>query len=72
MRVQFTRSAAADVDECVAWWRENRPDAPGLVGIELDAALEHLTRHGTTLPVFRRVAGEEVRRVLLPRTRRHL
>ena len=43
LKVRFTKRAAAEVERADAWWRENRPAAPGAVREDLASALELLS-----------------------------
>ncbi len=72
MEVVFVTSARRDLDEVAAWWEANRTDAPGLVTADLRVAITRLEREALTLPVFRRVDGQPIRRLHLPRTHRHI
>lgn len=69
--VVFVASALRDVEDVASWWEANRPDAPGLVSLEIREAAERLARGASTLPVFRQVGPLAVRRLHLPRTHRH-
>lgn len=41
-RVGFSRTADAQIELIDAWWRENRPAAPGMFSRELEAAVRLL------------------------------
>ena len=72
MRVVLSPAAERDADEANAWWRQNRPDSPDLLDDEIAAGVVRLETDAGTVSVFRRVGAIDVRRVHLPKTRRHL
>jgi hypothetical protein len=54
------------------WWRANRLLAPDLFDRELEAAKRQLEDHPEGPPVYETVRGRVMRRVLLPKTERHV
>jgi hypothetical protein len=54
------------------WWRANRPLAPDLFERELEAAKRQLEHHPELPPVYETVRGRVMRRVLMPKTERHV
>jgi hypothetical protein len=72
VNIVFAPGARADITEALAWWRENRPDAPDLMGTELDRALRALPNVAQALVRYRRVEQLDVRRAHVPRVHRHI
>lgn len=72
MKIYFTPEAAEEADECDAWWRENRPAARDLFARELAEAKALLLMAPNIGPVYTRLDGWPVRRVLMEKTRTHL
>jgi hypothetical protein len=54
------------------WWRANRPLAPDLFDQELEAAKRQLEQQPELPPLYETMGGRVVRRVLLPKTERHV
>jgi hypothetical protein len=54
------------------WWRANRPSAPDLFDQELEAAKRQLEQQPELPPIYETVRGRIMRRVLLPKTERHV
>lgn len=72
MTLRFAPGAREDIVLAQTWWRENRPDAPELMGEALREAFLGLADHAHALPRFRMIGGLEVRRVLVARVHRHV
>jgi plasmid stabilization system protein ParE len=72
MNVVVTRLAAQDAEAIDAWWRENRPAAPGRFVEELIGACTKATQHPFTYTVYATIEGVEIRRVRLEQTRQHV
>jgi plasmid stabilization system protein ParE len=71
-RVRLTDDALRDAKAALAWWHDNRPEAPGLVREEFAALLDLLRtapKIGTPY-IHRRIKG--VRRAVLQRSRYHV
>jgi hypothetical protein len=72
VKVHFTPRARRAALAMAKWWRANRPLAPDLFEQELEAAKRRL-EHQPELPqVYETVRGLVMRRVLLPKTERHV
>ena len=72
VRVVVLPDAMQQIEEANAWWRSNRPAAPGLLVRELASAFARLERQpevGRPLP---RPGFPGLRILLLPRTRYHV
>lgn len=69
MKVELSAEAQAQIDRIDAWWRENRPTAPGLFLEKLEAALRTLAERPAV--AVRYAPKQGVRRLLLGRTRHH-
>jgi hypothetical protein len=54
------------------WWRANRPLIPDLFDRELAGAKRQLEQQSELPPVYETVRGQIMRRVLLPKTERHV
>jgi plasmid stabilization system protein ParE len=72
VKVRFTPRAHRSALAMAKWWRANRPSAPDLFERELDNAKQRLARQPEVGPVYETVRGRVMRRVLLPKTERHV
>lgn len=72
MKVFLTLEASEQADECDRWWRENRPATAGLFAQELAAAQQLLVLVPKIGPVYTRIDGLPVRRVLMKKTKAHV
>jgi plasmid stabilization system protein ParE len=72
-RVGLAPEAFDQIERVQSWWAENRRAAPGLFMDEFRAAVDRLARapgSGVLFPHPR--LADEIRRVLMPRTRYHV
>ncbi|MGE0867536.1 MAG: type II toxin-antitoxin system RelE/ParE family toxin [Kofleriaceae bacterium] len=60
--------AAAEIGRITAWWRDNRPGAPGLFQRELEQALIKLADHPEIGPRVRLSGATDLRAAVLRRT----
>lgn len=72
MKIFFTPEASEQADECDRWWREHRPATAGLFAQELAASQQLLLLVPRVGPVYTRIDGLPVRRVLLRKTKAHV
>jgi plasmid stabilization system protein ParE len=68
----YSAGALEDIAEILEWWLDNRDKNPWLFGEELDAAEERLLEGPHRPPVFKKVDGWPIRRVLLEGTHHHV
>jgi plasmid stabilization system protein ParE len=71
MKVSFTPEAEQQADASDVWWRENR-DERELFAQELAATIALLAAEPRIGTVYGVVEGQIVRRLLMPKTRRHV
>ena len=71
MKVSFTPEADQQADECDTWWREHR-DERELFARELASTIALLAAEPSLGTVYRVLDGQVVRRVLMPKTHRHV
>jgi plasmid stabilization system protein ParE len=72
VRLEVSARAAREIERALEWWAENRPDAPALLAQELDECLDRLHEMPDLGEVWAVRRGVEIRRVLLPRTKKKL
>ena len=72
MKVCFTPWARRAALAMAKWWRANRPLAPDLFEHELEAAKRRLEQQPELPPIYETLRGRVIRRVLLPKTERHV
>lgn len=72
MNVRFTPRGEAEADRKQAWWRANRPAAPGLFDDELAAALGQISQTPAVGTIYPSAFDTAVRRVLMARTKNHV
>ena len=72
MRVRIFSRAQRDIAVAVAWWRANRPAAPGRLEEELAAALKQISEAPLSAPRARQPELRHFRRVALVETRYYL
>jgi plasmid stabilization system protein ParE len=72
VKVRFTPRALAEAKRRKTWWLKNRPAAPKLFEIELDAALSTLMTTPSMGTVYDGGVGFPIRRVLLKKTATHV
>ena len=72
MKVRFTPRARRAALAMAKWWKANRPAAADLFGHELDEAKRQLANQPELGPVYETVRGLVIRRLLLPKTERHV
>lgn len=72
MRVRFSPRAQRRTKLVSTWWRTHRPAAPTLFDEELAEAIVKLAEQPQIGSVYERVATENVRRLLLPRSGQHV
>lgn len=72
MKLVFTPEAERQVSEMDTWWREHRPKASNLFARELAEIGELLSSTPTMGSKYVTRSGKQVRRVLMPKTRKHL
>ena len=68
MKVVLTARARRRAIVVATWWRANRPRVPELFAQELEQAKRNLASQPDMGRPYRTVAGDMVRRVLLPKT----
>ncbi len=71
-RVGFSRTADAQVETIESWWRENRPAAPELFRIELEAAVRLLETSPLIGRLYLGAPVPAVRRLVIGRSRYHV
>lgn len=71
-RLVVSATASRQIRDADRWWAENREAAPGLLGRELQQAVERIVGQPGVGSIATNVEMPGVRRVLLPRTRYHL
>ena len=72
MRIQITRSAAAQIEEAAIWWMKNRPLVPRAIEEELEQSFALLTVQPTIGVRARSNRIREVRRIHLSRIHYYL
>ncbi len=72
MKIRLTGPARQQADRIDRWWRENRPAARDLFARELAEARALLAATPEVGSPYIERQGVLVRRVLLPRTQRHV
>lgn len=72
LRVRVSSDARAQIKEVAAWWRANRPAAPGLFRAELADALDLIARAPDLGTPCYDAPLPDVRQLLMLRTRYHL
>lgn len=72
MRLVIPERAQLEIERQDAWWREHRRDARGLFAEELRAAFNEVLAQPEGSPPYRITRSGIVRRVLMPKTRRHV
>jgi plasmid stabilization system protein ParE len=72
VKVRFTPRAQRTALATAKWWRANRPLARDPFEDELEAAKRQLEHQPELPPVYESVRGRVIRRVLLPKTERHI
>jgi len=72
LRSRFTPEAVKQAAAVDAWWRENRKSSPELFAVELNAAMELITRAPASGQRYPSDVLEGIRRVVMQRTRFHV
>lgn len=72
LRVEMSRTAAAQIEQAAAWWKDNRPAAPDAVYHELERVLTLLALQPSLGARATNLRLRGVRRVHLPRVRYYL
>ena len=72
LRVDISQAAAAQIEQAAAWWKDNRPAAPGAVYDELERALALLAMQPSLGARATNLRLRGVRRVHLPRVHYYL
>jgi len=72
LRIEVTDDARTQIAAAVAWWTQNRPDAPGAILEDLDRTLGLLSVHPAMGARARGATLSGVRRVTLSRIRYYL
>jgi plasmid stabilization system protein ParE len=67
--LRLSLSAARQIEEADAWWRENRPASPDLFFVELQVGLARIQRFPTVFAEIRDPRAAGLRRLLLSRSR---
>jgi plasmid stabilization system protein ParE len=70
--LRTTPEADAQIREIDAWWRKNRPAAPGLFLNELNESFELIAGAPQIGRLYRQSPVRHTRRLLLGRTRYHV
>jgi len=70
--LRTTPEAESQIREIDAWWRKNRPAAPGLFLNELTESFDLIARAPQIGRLYRPSPVPNVRRLLLTRTRYHI
>jgi plasmid stabilization system protein ParE len=71
VKLVFARRALREIERSARWWVEHR-DARGLFEGELAQALQQIRDDPNCGQLYRHVRGREQRRVLMPKTARHV
>jgi plasmid stabilization system protein ParE len=71
VKLVFARRALREIERHARWWVEHR-DARGLFEEELAHVLGQIRSDPNCGQLYRRVRGREQRRILMPKTARHL
>lgn len=69
LQIKVSRNAQAQIEDAAAWWRENRPSAPGAVREDLERILSLLAVQPGMGALARGMRLKGVRRVTLSRVR---
>ena len=72
MKVRATARAKQEIIRTARWWREHRPEAPGLFLDELEAAARHLSTAPETGQRYGYRRDRLIRRWLLQRSEVHV
>lgn len=72
LRVDISRTAAAQIEQAAAWWTDNRPAAPDAVYRELERALALLAMQPSLGARATNLRLRGVRRIHLPRVHYYL
>jgi plasmid stabilization system protein ParE len=72
VRIRYTKRAELSIERIDDRWRAHRPAAPDLFWTELGEAEELLRVSPQRGTVYKTRKGDEVRRVLLPKTDYHV
>jgi len=71
VKLVFARRALREIERSARWWIEHR-DARSLFEEELAQALRQIRDDPNCGQLYRRARGREQRRVLMPKTARHV
>jgi hypothetical protein len=72
VKLDFAPRAGREIGRALEWWAENRPDAPDLLSDELGEYFDKLKATPHLGAPWGELRGQEVRKVLLPRTKKKL
>jgi plasmid stabilization system protein ParE len=72
VKLVYAPRARQQIERALKWWRENRPLAPTLLADELDEYLDKLLETPHLGEPWGERGGVEIRKVLLPRTKKKL
>jgi len=69
-RIELTATARSQLRRALAWWRENRPESPNLLAVEMRGAVGALREAPGIGASHPRRGFPGLRKVVLPRSRR--
>ena len=72
MKLVYAPRAQREIARALKWWSENRFDAPTLLADELDEYLDKLLMKPDLGEPWGERHGQEIRKVLLPRSKKKL
>ncbi|MGQ0546270.1 MAG: type II toxin-antitoxin system RelE/ParE family toxin [Betaproteobacteria bacterium] len=71
-RLSIARDAQAQIEAAAAWWKANRPSAPGAIREELDRLFSLLLVQPGLGAAARNAKLKDVRRITISRIRYHV
>jgi plasmid stabilization system protein ParE len=72
LKLEIAARADREIERALTWWIEHRPDAPALLSDEIAEYLDKLKRSPNLGELWGVRRGKEIRRVLLPRTKKKI
>jgi hypothetical protein len=72
LKLEIAARADREIERALRWWVENRLDAPALLSDEIGEYLDKLKKSPNLGELWAVRRGNEVRKVLLPRTQKKL
>jgi plasmid stabilization system protein ParE len=72
LTIELSLRADGEIERTLKWWEQNRPDAPTMLADELDEYFDKLKKMPNLGEFWGVRRGHEIRKVLLPRTKKKL